>query len=69
MGRHRLQRVQRHYPQSPATELRKTFEEMEVTLDVASAICPHCGGANLFLGFSEMLTYTCKKCGKAHQAF
>jgi hypothetical protein len=47
-----------------AAELRKTFDEMELALDLATEICPHCGGANLFPGFSEMLTYTCKQCGK-----
>jgi DNA-directed RNA polymerase subunit RPC12/RpoP len=37
---------------------------MELTLDVASEICRHCGHRISSPGFSEMLTYTCKKCGK-----
>jgi hypothetical protein len=27
---------------------------MELTLDVASAVCPHCGAVNLFPGFSRI---------------
>ena len=45
--------------------LQNTFDEMELTLDVASEICPHCGAVNLFSGFSRMLAFTCRQCGKA----
>jgi RNase P subunit RPR2 len=48
----------------PAADLQRTFDEMELTLDVASEICPHCGAINLFPGFSAMRAFTCKKCGE-----
>jgi uncharacterized protein (DUF983 family) len=38
--------------------------KMELSLDVASEVCPFCGTANLFSGFSTMLAYTFKQCGK-----
>lgn len=38
--------------------------EMDLSLDVASAFCPHCRSVNLFPGFSHMLPFTCKTCGK-----
>jgi uncharacterized protein (DUF983 family) len=38
---------------------------MELTLDVTSAICPHCGAVNLFPGFARMLAFVCRECGKA----
>jgi hypothetical protein len=48
----------------PVSDLRRTFDEMELTLDVASEICPKCGAANLFPRFSKILAYTCRECGK-----
>ena len=48
----------------PVTDLPKTFDEMELSLDVASALCPHCRSVNLFPGFREMLAFTCTSCGK-----
>jgi len=48
----------------PAVELRKTFDEIELTLDVASGICLHCGALNLFPGFSKMKALTCNYCGE-----
>ncbi|MBV9083630.1 MAG: hypothetical protein JOZ62_13200 [Acidobacteriaceae bacterium] len=50
-----------------ARELQQTLTEMELTLDVASAKCPHCGAVNLFPGFSQMLAFTCRECGEAVQ--
>ena len=35
----------------PAAELQQTLTEMELTLDLCSAACPHCGAVNLFPGF------------------
>jgi hypothetical protein len=46
-------------------DLQRTLDEMESTLDVASARCPHCGGVNLFPGFAEMLAFVCKECGES----
>ena len=48
----------------PTADLRKTFDEMELTLDVASEICSSCGAVNLFPGFSKMDVFTCKSCGE-----
>ena len=46
-----------------AADLQNTFDEMELTLDVASELCPHCGAVNLFSGFSRMMAFTCRQCG------
>jgi len=31
----------------PTADLRRTLDEMESSLDLASAICPHCGRSHL----------------------
>ncbi len=49
----------------PTADLRRTLDEMESTLDVASAQCPHCGNVNLFPGFLEMLAFVCQECGES----
>ena len=49
----------------PADELRQALTEMELTLDLCSAICPHCGSTNLFPGFSKITAFICKECGEA----
>ena len=49
----------------PTADLQCTLDEMESTLDVATARCPHCGSVNLFPGFSEMLAFVCKECGES----
>ena len=52
----------------PLADLRRVQDELELSLDVASEKCPHCGGVNLFPGFSSMLAYTCRNCGQAVKA-
>lgn len=47
----------------PTTDLRKTLTEMELSLDVASGICPHCLSVNLFPGFTRIESFVCKQCG------
>lgn len=47
-----------------AADLARTLDEMEASLDVASAMCPHCGAVNLFPGFSEISAYVCRECGR-----
>lgn len=47
-----------------AIDLQKVLTEMELSLDVASAMCPHCRSVNLFPGFSEMHVFVCKECGE-----
>lgn len=51
----------------PAKDLRKTITEMELSLDVAIAMCQHCGAVNLFPGFSKVVMFTCKECGEPNQ--
>jgi hypothetical protein len=48
----------------PAADVRRTLDEMQLTLAVASEICPHCGSVNLFPGFDRMFAFTCRFCGK-----
>jgi hypothetical protein len=47
----------------PTTELRRTLAEMQLSLDVASAKCAHCGTVHLSPGFSELRAFSCKQCG------
>jgi hypothetical protein len=49
----------------PAADLQRTLDEMELTLDVASEICPYCRMVNLFPGFSKVVAFTCRRCGSA----
>jgi uncharacterized protein (DUF983 family) len=48
-----------------ATNVGQTLTELEITLEVASEMCPHCGSVNLFPGFSRILAFTCRECGQA----
>ena len=48
----------------PTPDIKRVLDEMELSLDVASEICPKCGAANLFPGFSRMLAFICKECGQ-----
>ena len=48
----------------PAADLQRTLDEMELTLDVASAKCPHCGAVHLSPGFSALRAFTCRQCGE-----
>jgi hypothetical protein len=48
-----------------AADLRRTLDEMQVKLDVASERCPHCGSVNHMPGFSQMLAFSCRSCGRA----
>ena len=49
----------------PAANVGQTLTELEIALEVAGEMCPHCGVVNLFPGFSRMLAFTCRQCGKA----
>jgi hypothetical protein len=49
----------------PAANLQQTLADMELALDTAAEMCPHCGVANLFPGFSSMAAFVCKECGEA----
>ena len=48
----------------PTADLQQTLTDMELTLDLASAICPHCGAVNLFPGFSRIVAFSCRECGE-----
>ena len=48
----------------PVSDLQRTLREKEFTLDMCTATRPHCGKENLFPGFSEMLAFTCRRCGQ-----
>jgi hypothetical protein len=49
----------------PGLELRNTLDQMELALDVAIAMCPHCRAVNLFPGFTRVGAFVCRECGKA----
>jgi hypothetical protein len=48
----------------PVADLQRTLDQMELTLEVASAECPQCGAVNLLPGFSRVAVFTCKQCGE-----
>lgn len=48
----------------PTADLERTFSELELTLDFVSEICPHCGKANVMFGFSAIMAYTSRECGR-----
>jgi predicted RNA-binding Zn-ribbon protein involved in translation (DUF1610 family) len=48
----------------PIADLRRVQDEMQLSLDVASEKCPHCGAVNLFPGFSRMFAFVCRECGE-----
>jgi hypothetical protein len=47
-----------------AGELEKALHEMELSMDIASATCSHCGAVDLRPGFSRLLVLTCDECGE-----
>jgi hypothetical protein len=49
----------------PVDDLQRALREMEFSLDMCNPTCPHCGKENLITGFSEILAFTCRHCGKA----
>lgn len=42
--------------------LQRLMDEMELQLEVASALCHHCGAASLFPGFSHVDAFVCREC-------
>jgi hypothetical protein len=44
----------------PLANVGQTLTELEITLEVATEMCPHCGSVNLFPGFAKMLAFTCR---------
>jgi hypothetical protein len=46
-------------------DLQRTLDEMELSLVMCTALCPHCGKVNIFPGFSEIDAYICQECGRA----
>ncbi len=45
-------------------DLQRTLDEMELALDLCTAMCPYCRSINVFPGFSSINTYTCSQCGR-----
>ena len=48
----------------PAETLQKIIDELELSLTIATAKCPHCGAANIAPGFSKLTAYVCEHCGE-----
>lgn len=47
-----------------AVDLERILIEMELSGDVASSICPHCGTVHLAPGFSRLIAFVCEECPK-----
>jgi ribosomal protein S27E len=47
-----------------ADEIEKALHEIEQSMDLATAICSHCGATHISPGFSRLLVFTCEECGK-----
>jgi hypothetical protein len=50
----------------PTGDLQRVLDEMELQLEVATALCQHCGSINLFPGVSQIEAFVCRKCGKGN---
>jgi hypothetical protein len=48
-----------------AAHLEQTLTEMELTLAIATELCPHCGSVHVFPGFSKVDVYICHECGES----
>jgi Zn finger protein HypA/HybF involved in hydrogenase expression len=49
---------------APPAELRAILHQMELSLDLLTALCPHCRAVNLFAGFEQIIAFVCKECGR-----
>lgn len=49
-----------------ASNLQRTLNEMELQLEVATALCRHCRAVNLFPGLSRVEAFVCQTCGKVN---
>jgi hypothetical protein len=46
-------------------DLQRTYDEMELSLEAfATEMCPNYGHVIVFPGWSTMMAYTCRSCGK-----
>ncbi len=61
-GRPHLRECNAAVRTAPAADPQHTLDEMEATLEVATARCPHCGSVNLSPGLSEILAFVCQEC-------
>lgn len=48
----------------PAADLEKTLHEMGLSLEMATAICSHCGAVKLTPGLSQLLAFVCDEGGE-----
>jgi hypothetical protein len=46
-------------------EVNRTLDDMKLSLEICTEMCPHCGNVNIFPGVTEMIAYTCQECGQA----
>jgi RNase P subunit RPR2 len=47
-----------------ATELRHALNEMELAVELSSAVCAHCGAVHFRAGLSDLRAFTCLHCGQ-----
>lgn len=47
-----------------AADLQRTLDEMELSLQMCTEMCPHCGKVSVFPGLTKMTAYTCPECGR-----
>ena len=57
--------VQAIRPVSYGEEVNRTVDDIELSLEICTEMCPHCGNVNVFPGLEEMIAYTCQECGRA----
>lgn len=48
----------------PAAEADKVLLAMSLEQGLATEVCPYCRQVNLIPGFSEMIAFTCRYCGR-----
>lgn len=46
-----------------ADNLQRTFDDMELSIDLCSSICERCGAVNLVPGHFKIRSITCAECG------
>ena len=49
----------------PAQDLQRRIDDMELSLDIATAKCPNCEAVHLAPGFSKLMAFVCRECGEA----
>jgi hypothetical protein len=47
-----------------ANEVAARLAQLAPELEICNATCPHCGSHNVFTGFSSMIAFRCRHCGR-----